>query len=144
MNSSKNVKIHGFVLYVDYSTDCAEKVYRLYHFLSIGSSILLIFSKNAKDLLSGFSQGSSDSVDMPLKITAVNELCNNKLLKGGNGAGVKSELFLKCFNELFGKHHIAHTQGGRNGFREGVKIDYVILFCKRKERFLRLCRYREF
>ena len=37
----------------------------------------------------------SDPVYVSIKITAVDELCNDKLLKGGNSARIKSKLFLK-------------------------------------------------
>ena len=37
----------------------------------------------------------SDAVDMPFKITVADQLCQNKLLEGRDGAGIKSELILK-------------------------------------------------
>ena len=85
----------------------------------------------------------SDPVYVSFKITAVDELCNDKLLKGGNSARIKSKLFLKDLYKFFWKNHITHTQGGRNGFGEGIEIDHVVLLGKRKEGFLRLCRYRK-
>ena len=69
----------------------------------------------------------SDPVYVSFKITAVDELCNDKLLKGGNGARIKSKLFLKDLYKFLGKNHITHTQGGRNGFGEGIEIDHVVL-----------------
>ena len=59
---------------------------------------------------------SSYSVDVTFKVTAVYELCNNKLLKGWHGAGIESQLFLEELYKSVWENHISYTQGGRNCF----------------------------
>ena len=81
---------------------------------------------------------------MPFKISCQNQLCQNKLFKCRNSTGVESQILRKPLYKALGQHHIACTQGGRNGFGKGVQIDHVIIFGKGKQRFLRLCGNRKF
>ena len=69
---------------------------------------------------------SSNSVDVTLKVTVLEQSCNNVLLKGRYSAGVKSEAHVKILYKPLRQHHIADTQGRRYGFRKGVQINYVI------------------
>lgn len=57
---------------------------------------------------------------MPLEITVSDKLCQNVLLKYGNGAGVKSELALKFGQQPHREHHVAHTDRGSDGLGKGV------------------------
>ena len=63
-----------------------------------------------------FSFVSSDTIDMPFKITVVDEFGQNVLHKGGNGAGVKAELLGEAFCEMAGQHHVSDSERGRDGF----------------------------
>ena len=76
---------------------------------------------------------------MPFKIAVLNKSCDNVLLEGGNGAGVKSEALVKSLDKLFGQNHISYAQGRGNGLGEGIKIDHVVLVRKRKQGILGLC-----
>ena len=73
---------------------------------------------------------------MSLKVSAVDQLCKYELLKGGNGAGIETELALKIIHKALGQDHISYTQCGRNCLRKGVHIDHVIIIGKRIQSFL--------
>ena len=60
-------------------TEASQKCGALSHF----GSVLL------------FSFAASDTVDVSFKISVVDKLTQNVLHKGGNGAGVESQLFFK-------------------------------------------------
>ena len=64
---------------------------------------------------------------MTLKVAVFDQLGENVLHKGGNGAGIKPKLLLVSGNEMLGEHHISDAQGGGNGFGERVQIDHVIV-----------------
>ena len=74
-----------------------------------------------------FSLVAPNAIDVPFKITVLKYFCKNELLKGGNGAGIKSQVPIKCFYEIFGKNHVSNTQRGRNRFGKGIEIDDVIV-----------------
>ena len=83
-----------------------------------------------------FPQTSSNTVNMSLKVSAVDQLCKYELLKGGNGAGIETELALKIIHKALGQDHISYTQCGRNCLRKGVHIDHVIIIGKQIQSFL--------
>ena len=58
----------------------------------------------------------SYSVDVALKVTVLEQSCNNVLLKGRYGAGVKTKMFVKIIYKPLRQYHIADTQGRRYGF----------------------------
>ena len=91
-----------------------------------------------------FSHISSDAVDMTFKITVVDQFGQDVLYKGGNGTGVEAELFLILPDEVFRKKHIPDAQRGRDRFGEGVEVNYVIIWGKRKKSFGWLCGDRKF
>ena len=64
---------------------------------------------------------------MTFKVAIVDELSENILYKGRNGAGVKSELFFIRFDKMFGKHHVSDTKRGRDRFGKGIQIYDVIV-----------------
>ena len=49
-----------------------------------------------------FSLVTSDAVDMPFKISVADQLCQNKLLEGGDGTGIKSEFLLERLYKALG------------------------------------------
>ena len=59
---------------------------------------------------------SSDAVDMSFEIAVFYKPCDHVLLKGRNGAGIKSESFVKFGHEVPGEHHVAHAQGRGDRF----------------------------
>ena len=61
------------------------------------------------------SHPSSYSIYMPFKITVIDKLGKNVLHKGGNGAGIKAQLFLIDIYKMPWKHHISDSQ--RGGYR---------------------------
>lgn len=79
-----------------------------------------------------FSFASSYAVDVPLEVAAVNKFSKNILLKGGDGARIEAEFFLIIFQKLFRKYHVADTHGGGKGFRKGVKINHIVVFCENR------------
>ena len=64
---------------------------------------------------------------MTFKVAVVDELSENVLHKGRNGAGVKAELFFIRFDKMFGKHHVSDTKRGRDRFGKGIQIYNVIV-----------------
>ena len=47
---------------------------------------------------------------MPLKVSAVDKLRKNELLKGWNGAGIEAELVLKFAHKVLWQDHISYTE----------------------------------
>ena len=88
-------------------------------------------------------QTSSDSVDVTFKVSAVNKLCKNKLLKGWHCAWIEAELFIKFAHKAFGQNHISNAERGRDSLGKGVHIDYVVIVGKWKQCILRLWGNRE-
>ena len=74
-----------------------------------------------------FAQTSSYSIDMPFKVAVVDQLSEDVLHKGRNGAGVKAELFFIRFDKMFGKHHVSDSKRGRDRFGKGIQIYDVIV-----------------
>ena len=68
---------------------------------------------------------SANAVNMPLKISVIDELCQHILLKHGNRTGIKPHLLLKCGNARFGQNHIPDSHRGRNRLTEGVDVDHA-------------------
>ena len=78
-------------------------------------------------LLAILSQISSYPIDVSFKVAVVDELGENVLHKGRNGAGVKAELFFIRFDKMFGKHHVSDTKRGGDRFGKGIQIYDVIV-----------------
>ena len=78
-----------------------------------------------------------DAVDVPFKISVLNESRNYILLKGRNGTRIKAKPRIKPAHKLLGQYHIADTQRRRDCFREGIQIDHIILIGEGKQRILR-------
>ena len=78
-------------------------------------------------LLVILSQTSSYPINMPFKISIIDQFSENVLHKGRNGAGVKAELFFIRFDKMFGKHHVSDTKRGRDRFGKGIQIYDVIV-----------------
>ena len=57
------------------------------------------------------SKLSPDTPDMPLKVTAVQERCDDELFKDRDGAGIESRTLLENRAKRFGQQHIAGAQG---------------------------------
>ena len=81
---------------------------------------------------------SPDPIDMPFKITIIDQFCQHILHKGGNGAGIKSQILPKYLGKVLGKHHIANTQRRGNGLGEGIQIDDTVVFGQSKQGLRRL------
>ena len=62
------------------------------------------------------SYPSSDAVNMPFKIAVVDQLGEDVLHEGWNGAGVEAKLFFVNVNQMLGKHHISNAQRWRDRF----------------------------
>jgi hypothetical protein len=62
------------------------------------------------------------------KVSAVQELCEDILLKGGYGAAVKTKPEFKGRQEIPGNHHIADTEGRRDCAGEGVQVEHIPAF----------------
>ena len=84
------------------------------------------------------SQASSDAIDMPFEITAVDQLGKHELLKGRNGTGIEAELFLKFTYKVLGQDHISHAERGRDCFGKGVHVDHVVVVGQREQSILGL------
>ena len=87
---------------------------------------------------------SSDLVDVSLKVSVLEELCNDVLLKGGNGAGIKAKARVKLSHKLPRQDHVADTKGRGDGFGKGVQIDHVVPIRKSEQRILGLRGDRKF
>lgn len=89
-------------------------------------------------LIQLFSFVSSDTVDVPLKVSVIDQFGEQVLHKCRNRAGIESELFLEGSNEVLGKYHITDSERGRDRFGEGIQIDHIIPVRERKQCFRRL------
>ena len=80
------------------------------------------------------SHRSSDTVNMPFEVAVMDQLGENALHKGGNGARIESELGFVYRYKMLGKYHIADTQRGRDGFRKSIEVNHVIVGRKCEKR----------
>lgn len=81
---------------------------------------------------------------MPLKFTAVDEFCQNILVKSGYAAGIKTQLIFKLAGECAGQQQVCNTKGGSYGTGEGIQIKHIVVVRQGKHGLLRLGRGREF
>ena len=95
-----------------------------------------MYAKSKTAILSSvlFAQTSSYSIDMPFKVAVVDQLSEDVLHKGRNGAGVKAELFFIRFYKVLGKHHVSDTKRWRDRFGKGIQIYDVIVFREGEQR----------
>ena len=86
---------------------------------------------------------AADAVDVALEIAAVEQLSQHKLLEGGDGTGVKAQLFIESLHHGWRENHVADSDGGGNGFGEGIHIDNIHALCHGKKGAFRLAGHGE-
>ena len=60
---------------------------------------------------------------MLLKVSVLNKICQNELLKIGHRAGIKRQTLVKKVGKMHRQHHVADADGGGDGLGEGVQVD---------------------
>ena len=91
--------------------------------------------------LFSFSSGTTHTIDMTFEISAINQFCQNVLLKHWDRTRIKSQFFLEILYHLLWKHHIADSHRRRNCMRKGIQINYCPLVRKSKYRIFIFFRY---
>ena len=76
---------------------------------------------------------------MPFKISVVDQFCQNILHKGRYGAGVKPQISVKGFDQMFRQDHVSNPQGRGDGLGKGVHVNDVVMIGKGKECFCWFC-----
>ena len=87
---------------------------------------------------------SAYTIDVALKFTAAYEFRQYILIKGGYGAGIKSEPFFKAGNQAFGEYQVTDTGSGGYCFGKRIQIEHTAAGGKGKNRLFRFFRRGEF